>query len=692
MTGNSPEPPSNDIAPGAAIRAIASLILVAEFLSGGMISGALGSGTSGMGASFRALALLAALIAFWNRAAIAAAVVRLWGTDAGRMAVAVTLTTLGAAYLRLSTLRWDLEHGPEGYESLFIRPVIEMMRTGDLNHRYHEYPGLLLYVLLFVMLLTLIAAISARVATGPTDLPEALSLLGARSISAVGSVLSVPAVFVLGRAYAGPRVGLIAAALLAVSPMELRSSQLFRPDVLLELLSLCALRAMLGYVAAPALGSAALAGAAFGVALASKYSGVLLAIPFAGALCAAPGSWPDRWKLGLAAIVAVPLGFLACSPYTLLDLDGFLAGFGAQVAINTTRDLEGVNIPLGYARTLASFSLGLPGLVAAVLGVSWACARPRREDAVLLPWVFGYLLFFFRNSVEGERFLLPVAPVLMIYAAVAAAAVWDAVAARVPARGRRWSAVAACGILFGPPLADAARQWDARRHPSPRGEAAAFVATLPRDSRIAVSRLGPRLRGGNVARLVAIDSDNARILRAFDYLVVSRVDQAAALDGFRLVHRFEARPGGPGEWQEVLQPARPPETLLRPVPPGEFRVAAAPDPAVAARLGAPDAAEWVVPVDGRGRFIEVDLQRPREIARVAFRARPRFSETLRAFTVWLSNDGVTYRRTEPVTLAFDGAEFHLAGTPARFVRFELADGLRQTARVSGLRLFEFSDR
>jgi hypothetical protein len=46
-----------------------------------------------------------------------------------------------AAWSRLSTLDWDINHGNDRYEGYFLDPVMNMLKTGDLNHLYHPYPG-----------------------------------------------------------------------------------------------------------------------------------------------------------------------------------------------------------------------------------------------------------------------------------------------------------------------------------------------------------------------------------------------------------------------------------------------------------------------------------------------------------------------------------------------------------------------
>jgi 4-amino-4-deoxy-L-arabinose transferase-like glycosyltransferase len=92
-------------------------------------------------------------------------------------------------------------------------------------------------------------------------------LLGARLVSAVPSLLAVPLLFLLGREVAGPRVGALAALLLAASHWAARSGRTGWDAVLLVTLQIAALACLAGALRRRHAGLAVLGGALLGLGL-----------------------------------------------------------------------------------------------------------------------------------------------------------------------------------------------------------------------------------------------------------------------------------------------------------------------------------------------------------------------------------------------------------------------------------------
>jgi hypothetical protein len=65
----------------------------------------------------------------------------------GAVAFALAVILILAAAFRFTGLAWCLRHTPESDESLFVASVVEMIRHGDLDQRFYEYPGLFFHVL-----------------------------------------------------------------------------------------------------------------------------------------------------------------------------------------------------------------------------------------------------------------------------------------------------------------------------------------------------------------------------------------------------------------------------------------------------------------------------------------------------------------------------------------------------------------
>jgi hypothetical protein len=296
-----------------------------------------------------------------------------------------------AAALRFTGLGWGLRHPPHMDERVFVESVFEMMRAGDLDHRYYEYPGLVFY-LLWPLLRPLAES-------GPS--PTAYLL--ARALVAALGVLGCAALYPLGRRLHSPAAGLLAAALMAVSPVAVETAHMFRPDAVLQ--AACAL-ALLSFARLDGGRRAeAVAGIALGLAMATKFSGVLLLPSYLAARLLAPG--PRLRRLALGAATAA-LAFAVASPYAILHARDFVEGVQVQLRYHYE---EQVRAPVGYGAMLLEYGrvwlrgLGLAAAVVAPAGLETAARAWRRWlPALLLAAVFFAVLA--TSDVRHERFLL----------------------------------------------------------------------------------------------------------------------------------------------------------------------------------------------------------------------------------------------------------------------------------------------
>ena len=260
-------------------------------------------------------------------------------------AAALFLVLLTAVALRFHGLAWGLRHAPIDDERYFVDNVARMLAERSLDHRFYEYPGLLFYVLLPFQALA-----------GGSGPPATYA---ARAVIAAFGVLSVALTFALARRLLGSApAALTAAALVAVSPLEVVTAHTLRPDVALEafaLLTLLALARLDGAWRADAR-----AGAALALAISTKFTGVLLLPSF----LAARACWA-RLARGLlvAGGVALALGVLF-TPYAWLDPQAFLRGARYQVGFHYVGRVEH-----GYLDNVA-FYLG-----SLARGLGWPAAR-----------------------------------------------------------------------------------------------------------------------------------------------------------------------------------------------------------------------------------------------------------------------------------------------------------------------------
>jgi hypothetical protein len=332
-----------------------------------------------------------------------------------------------AAALRVAGLGWGLRHPPHPDEGVFLDNVAEMIRSGDLDHRYYQYPGLFFY-----MLYPLVRFL-------PHDPPGPPLYLAARVLVAAFGVAACALAYRLGREVAGWRVGLVAALLLAVSPVAVETAHTIRPDVVLQAFTLAGLIALVRV--GERLRGDALSGLALGLAGGVKFTAVFLVPSYLcrrlvvrsrgvnprslvelGGLSGPPRPPGPRVRGILAAGACALAVFVLVSPYAVLHVGDFVTGVRAQVGYHyQERGLA----PISYGRMVVFYlevwikALGLPGVILCVAGLAPAFRAWRLwAPFLLLPATATAVLA--TSDVRHDRFLLPALSVGFVLAGMGA--------------------------------------------------------------------------------------------------------------------------------------------------------------------------------------------------------------------------------------------------------------------------------
>lgn len=274
--------------------------------------------------TFILLSLIAGACLEWRRpkqVVVDAAVDKL---RLGRKFVLLLCALVGFSLaLRFYGLSWGLPnpyHPDEFEEAGFLR---NMMRNSTIDPHYSQQPPLVLYLAWpFSHLLEQVGYF--------TDNLLVRNVLAGRIVNSLAGSFAVLLTFFLGLRVAGKQVGLIAALLLAVSPLAVTNSRYMKQDSLLLLFVVACALAVLKAAQEKRPFWLYVGGVCAGLAAASKYSGaaciaILCSYPF---LLKTEFSLRLDWKalkhLALAILLAVA-AFIAAMPYVVFSAENFAA-------------------------------------------------------------------------------------------------------------------------------------------------------------------------------------------------------------------------------------------------------------------------------------------------------------------------------------------------------------------------------
>ncbi len=290
-----------------------------------------------------------------------------------------------------------------------------------------------------------------------------------RLISIAFGLGGIGLVYAAGSVLYSRRVGLIAAAILALMPYHVivtRQALLDGPETTLFLLSMYMLARF-----ARGGDSRWLYSAAFttGLTVLAKETAVLI-VPVAVTFLLLA---PEIRMLLRQQLLAIGLFFLAVVPYPAAILIG--KGGGAAQSFFLWEVLRQPNHTWTFYADVLPGAVGPLVFLAGVAGLLFAVRRGRWEDRLIISWVAVPVAFFEIWPVKGFQYLLPIAPALAILAGVSFDRLIQT-AERVPQRPSNEAAVESSAIAGYP--VEEPRPWRIRLPRVPRAVAVGASALL----------------------------------------------------------------------------------------------------------------------------------------------------------------------------------------------------------------------
>jgi 4-amino-4-deoxy-L-arabinose transferase-like glycosyltransferase len=327
-----------------------------------------------------------------------------------------------AALLRFVALGAGIPFNIGVDEPEIMGRVVQMMRTGDFNPHFFDYPGFYFYLQLGVAVLRFLAGATLGQCSALDQVDTADFYLWGRAVTAILGTLTVLLVYRIGMRW-GARHAALAAGLMAVMPLHVRESHYVLTDVPVTFFVTLAL--LLTFVAheRERAASFAWAGAAAGLAAATKYPGALVLIVPLIAVWMTLGTKPSRLVASLAVLGGAAAAFLVAAPYTILDLPAFLNGYAHLAGYYAPKRLA-EPAWLTYYKHLSrsmdwpAFLLLLGGLGLGAVRAIRGPGRVRWTVTIAFPLLYYY--FLSGQTLVFGRYLLPLLPFVCVLAAVGA--------------------------------------------------------------------------------------------------------------------------------------------------------------------------------------------------------------------------------------------------------------------------------
>jgi 4-amino-4-deoxy-L-arabinose transferase-like glycosyltransferase len=315
--------------------------------------------------------------------------------------------------------------------------------AGDPNPHFFHWPSLTFYALAGVFRLA--AAVT------PSISPAGYVLL-ARATMALAGTATILVLARLAARSADRGTALLAAGFLSVAVLHVRDSHFALTDVLMTLLLTGSLAILVEALEARSIREMALAGLLGGLATSTKYSAAAIVAAMAVGVWFSSRESRD-WRAALVFLGVFAAGFLAGTPFAVLDSRTFLA----DVRFDTGHLAGGHGIDLGrgwsyHLRRSLPYGLGV-GMFAAALAGIVPMARHHGRSALVIG---AFAAAFFAGIGSGLtvffRYVLPLVPIACLLAAVAVrhGGAWVADRARLPVAlttGLLAAAVAALSIF-----------------------------------------------------------------------------------------------------------------------------------------------------------------------------------------------------------------------------------------------------
>lgn len=306
-------------------------------------------------------------------------------------------------------------------EPRLVETALNMLKTGDLNPHFFNYPTLNIYL---QALLYRVLGFVARLFTATTsiaDVPIITFYVWGRLLTVVLSTATIYVTYAIGRRLLHPIAGVAAACFLAASYLHVTNSFTITVDSPVAFWSsLAVLIAALIYTRGPRLRYSLLAGIFVGFAISSKYTAFAAALPLV--IAHLHHARQRGWRMILPLVVGlliIPVAFVLTTPYAILDKPAFDEAIEYEQEHyregHPGHESETSSSYGQYAGYLLDEGYGMPAMALAGIGLLWLGVKDWQRALFLLSFPLLLFLFVGQYKVWFARNIVSIVPFLALF-------------------------------------------------------------------------------------------------------------------------------------------------------------------------------------------------------------------------------------------------------------------------------------
>ncbi len=307
--------------------------------------------------------------------------------------------------------------------------------SGDFNPHMFNVPPLLSYLLFLMYGAFCLAGMAAGLFANVKEFgylflsdPTMFYLIGRVALGVIPGTLSVLLIYFLGKRVFGKEAGLLSAFFLALNFLHVRDSHYIYFDIPLVFLLTALLAKSMDMVSANRARDHLWAGVLLGAVTATKYFGPAMALFFGAVFLHNLLYYRERasaffGKLALFSAASV-VTFFCLNPFALLDWREFIRQLSA-IPVSPVAAWFHLKVSLAGAAGRAMLIFGALGMILSFL-------KGKKQAMLISVFCVSYYFLLMARSQPAERYVMPLIPPLMLFAAYFLLSITEAIKKPLP--------------------------------------------------------------------------------------------------------------------------------------------------------------------------------------------------------------------------------------------------------------------